>query len=112
MPRCERSVRGGARSSPRAVHDLRSRPAPEVWSALEYAAHSRDITALHAFGVEQALTTDEPVFPAIEGDELIQSAAATYTDAEPAAVVAALEEAAARLAGLAQMLVPRRGRGA
>ena len=35
--------------------ELRERPEPEVWSALEYAAHSRDITALHVFGVEQAL---------------------------------------------------------
>ena len=35
---------------------LRSRPDPTTWSAIEYAAHSRDVTALHAFGVEQALT--------------------------------------------------------
>ena len=82
-------------------HELRTRPAPEVWSALEYAAHSRDITALHAYGVEQALTIDEPVFPAIEGDELIESAAATYADADPDAVVDALAEAASRLARLA-----------
>lgn len=44
--------------------ELRRRPAPEVWSAIEYAAHSRDITALHAFGVDQALTADEPSYPA------------------------------------------------
>lgn len=86
--------------------DLRTRPAPDVWSALEYAAHSRDITALHAFGVEQALTTDEPVFPAIEGDELIQSAAATYTDADPAVVVDALDDAASHLAELARAAGP------
>ena len=35
---------------------LRVRPAPEVWSAIEYAAHTRDVIALHAFGVGQALT--------------------------------------------------------
>jgi hypothetical protein len=46
-----------------AGSELRARPEPEVWSALEYAAHSRDITALHAFRVEQALTLDEPSFP-------------------------------------------------
>ena len=55
--------------------DLRVRPAPDVWSALEYAAHSRDITALHTFGVEQALTEDEPHYPAIEAD-LVEKAAA------------------------------------
>ena len=47
--------------------DLRIRPAPEVWSAIEYAAHSRDVTAFHVFGVEQALTVDEPAIPAIAG---------------------------------------------
>ena len=51
-----------------AGDDLRRRPAPQTWSALEYAAHSRDITALHAFGVEEALTIDEPMFPQLDGD--------------------------------------------
>lgn len=80
---------------------LRVRPEPEVWSAIEYAAHSRDITALHAFGVEQALTTEEPIFPAIDGEDLIQSAAASYGEADPVEVVDGLEGEATRLAGLA-----------
>jgi hypothetical protein len=29
--------------------ELRVRPQPHVWSAIEYAAHRLDITALHAF---------------------------------------------------------------
>ncbi|HWS47912.1 MAG TPA: hypothetical protein VN636_18765, partial [Acidimicrobiia bacterium] len=66
---------------------LHVRPEPGVWSAIEYAAHSRDITALHVFGVEQALTGDEPVLPAIESDDLIESAAAHYADEDPATVV-------------------------
>jgi hypothetical protein len=81
--------------------DLRTRPAPEVWSAIEYAAHSRDITALHVFGVEQALTVDEPAFPDIEADELIDAAAATYADASPEDVIDHLGEHANRLAELA-----------
>ena len=80
---------------------LRVRPQPKVWSAIEYAAHSRDITALHAFGVEQALTVEEPSFPAIAADDLIESAAATYGEADPDEVVDALETEATRLAGLA-----------
>ena len=80
--------------------ELRQRPAPEVWSALEYAAHSRDITALHVFGVEQALTRDEPSFPAI-ADDLVESAAAKYSAADPGEVLDALEEHAIRLAQLA-----------
>ena len=37
--------------------------------------HSRDITALHVFGVEQALTEDEPAYPAIEAGALIETSA-------------------------------------
>jgi hypothetical protein len=80
---------------------LRVRPEPEVWSAIEYAAHSRDVTALHAFGVEQALTTEEPIFPAIDGEDLIQSAAASYRHANPVQVVDGLEGEATRMARLA-----------
>ena len=87
--------------------ELRERPDPEVWSALEYAAHSRDITALHVFGVEQALTLDEPSFPAIQ-DDLVDSAAASYGSADPAAVLDALEEQAMRLAQLADDAGPDR----
>ena len=81
--------------------ELRVRPAPEVWSAIEYAAHSRDITALHVFGVEQALTLEEPVIADIEADDLIQTAAATYGDLDPDEVASALAGHATRLAELA-----------
>lgn len=81
---------------------LKVRPEPAVWSSLEYAAHSRDITALHVFGVQQALTLDEPSFPAIDAEDLIESAVAGYSDAEPAPVVDALEAHADRLAQLAE----------
>ena len=87
--------------------ELRARPEPEVWSALEYAAHSRDITALHVFGVEQALTLDEPSFPPIE-DDLVDSAAASYGSADPDAVLDALEDQAMRLAQLADDAGPDR----
>ena len=30
--------------------ELRQRPAPGVWSAIEYASHTRDVTALHVWG--------------------------------------------------------------
>jgi hypothetical protein len=80
---------------------LRSRPEPEVWSAIEYAAHSRDITALHAFGVEQALTGTEPTYPAIVADDLIATTAATYKDEDPQAVADALDAEARHLAAMA-----------
>ena len=80
---------------------LRSRPAPVTWSAIEYAEHSRDITALHAHGVEQALTSDEPTYPAIS-DDLVEAAAAGYGDADPNDVADALTVAAEQLARLAE----------
>ena len=85
-----------------AGDDLRKRPAPATWSALEYAAHSRDITALHVFGVEQALTVDEPKFPEIAGDELVETAATNYASEDPGAVGMELEEQSLKLADLAQ----------
>ncbi len=81
---------------------LRLRPAPETWSALEYAAHSRDVTALHVFGVEQALTIDEPTFPEVAGEELVQSASASYASQDPDVVGMELQSQARRLADLAQ----------
>ncbi len=80
---------------------LRTRPAPAVWSAVEYAAHSRDITALHVFGVEQALTGDEPVLPDIDSG-LVDAVADHYRDEDAAAVLDALEREAHRLASLAR----------
>jgi hypothetical protein len=82
--------------------NLRTRPEPDVWSPIEYAAHSRDITALHAFGVDEALTRDEPVYPPLASEELIETAAAGYADADPDAVVADLDAQARRLAALAE----------
>jgi hypothetical protein len=84
-----------------AGSELRQRPDPDVWSAIEYGAHSRDITALHEFGVEQALTLDEPSFPEIQ-DDLVSSAAVDYGEADPDQVANALEEHATRLAQLAE----------
>ena len=80
--------------------ELRIRPEPATWSAIEYAAHSRDVTALHAYGVERALTQDEPIFPPI-GDDVAEAAAVTYADADPDEVVQELGVAAERLARLA-----------
>ena len=80
-----------------AGEHLRTRPEPGTWSAIEYAAHSRDVTRLHAYGVEQALTGTEPTFPAVS-EEAIEAA---YGDADPDEVLDGLVRAATRLAQLA-----------
>jgi hypothetical protein len=87
---------------------LRTRPAATTWSAIEYAAHSRDVTALHAYGVEQALTGAEPTFPPISDDGANQ-AASTYGDADPDEVADELTTSALRLAQLADDAAPRPG---
>ena len=81
--------------------ELRIQPRPGTWSAIEYAAHSRDITAIHVFGVEQALTEHEPVYPAIDADALVETAAAEYHDEDPKVVVDQLDSEARRLRDLA-----------
>ena len=83
-----------------AQGELRSRPQPEVWSAIEYAAHSRDITSLHAFGVEQALTGEEPRYPEVDNG-LVTAVASDYATADPGEVADELEEQAQRMADLA-----------
>lgn len=40
---------------------LRRRPAPDVWSALEYLAHTRDSIAVNGWAMSEALTKDAPV---------------------------------------------------
>jgi len=84
-----------------AGDELRVRPTPVTWSAIEYAAHSRDITALHRWAVDEALTGNELVLPAIDADELIDSAADDYEGADPTAVTDALQSAATAMADAA-----------
>ena len=86
--------------------DARTRPAPKVWSALEYAAHSRDITRLHVFGVEQALSGAEPVFDDMDGSALIEDAALSYDELDPDTVVSELASAATTLADTAASASP------
>jgi hypothetical protein len=59
--------------------------------------------ALHCFGVEEALTGDEPVYPPIAADDLINAAASSYVYDDPESVVDALDcSAAGHLAEMAE----------
>jgi hypothetical protein len=48
---------------------LRQRPAPETWSALEYAAHVRDVFAWYEGWVRRTLAEDRRVLEGIGRDE-------------------------------------------
>jgi S-DNA-T family DNA segregation ATPase FtsK/SpoIIIE len=50
---------------------LRERPAPDVWSALEYACHFRDVLQVQLERIETALKTDEPTFEPMDRDERV-----------------------------------------
>ena len=56
---------------------------------------------MQAFGVEQALTRDEPTFPPLS-DDVAERAARTYGDADPDQVADELTAAARQLAQLAE----------
>jgi hypothetical protein len=82
---------------------LRTRPVPDVWSAIEYAAHVRDVFALFDRRVAQIVTNDDPVLEVIDHDALVD--AGDYRSLGPVAVAddlaAAAEALASRLEGLA-----------
>jgi hypothetical protein len=75
---------------------VRQRPAPEVWSALEYAAHVRDVFDNYDRWVRQILEDDRPVLEGPPPDEL--AVQRRYNDEDPATVADALAANAERLA--------------
>ncbi|MER7282921.1 DinB family protein [Dactylosporangium sp. NPDC000244] len=74
------------------VADVRRRPAPGVWSALEYTCHVRDVLRVQRERLDLALHADAPEFAPMGRDELAVTAA--YNRQDPAAVLAALGAAA------------------
>jgi hypothetical protein len=75
---------------------LRQRPEPDVWSALEYAAHLRDVLESYDRWVRQTLAEDRPV---LEGPGPVEMAAErAYAQDDPGAVADALAANAERLA--------------
>jgi hypothetical protein len=78
--------------------DATVRPAPTVWSALEYGCHVRDVHALFAERVRLMLDEDDPVFANWDQDET--AVEQRYAEQQPAAVLPALLAAADEVAGL------------
>ncbi len=78
---------------------LRRRPAPEVWSPLEYAAHTRDVLRLHHMGIGMILEGTHPAFPSIPPDP--PGADHGYNAQDPRTMLDELATAAGDLADLA-----------
>jgi hypothetical protein len=90
---------------------LRAHPWPDVWSALEYACHVRDVFAVQRERVERAQRQDLPDFEPMRRDERVVEE--RYNEQDPATVtdqLAANAEAfAAALDSLAHDQWARRG---
>ncbi|HEY0001300.1 MAG TPA: DinB family protein [Actinoplanes sp.] len=79
-----------------SIDDVRRRPAPAVWSPLEYACHVRDVLRVQNERLALALRTDNPPFRPMDRDEL--AVRNIYNDQDPQAVRVELTTAASRLA--------------
>jgi hypothetical protein len=75
---------------------LRTRPDPETWSVLEYAAHTRDAFVFYDERVARVLAEERPQLDAFGFDAAC--AERRYNEQNPAQVASELDAAAAALA--------------
>jgi hypothetical protein len=95
----------------RHTPDVRRRPAPTVWSVLEYACHVRDVHRVFAGRLALMLAEDAPVFANWDQDDA--AVQGRYAEQDPVDVdlelLEAAAEAAARYAGVTPEQELRRG---
>jgi hypothetical protein len=75
---------------------LRARPRADVWSALEYGCHVRDVLAVQRDRVVLACTEEQPSFAAMRREERVLEE--RYNDQEPVLVAGQIGTAADALA--------------
>jgi len=75
--------------------DVRERPAPTTWSALEYGAHVRDVCRVFLGRVDAMLTQDDPHFDNWDQDQAALDG--RYWEQEPSTVAAQIDAASAPL---------------
>jgi DinB superfamily len=75
---------------------LRDRPAPETWSALEYACHVRDVLLVQRDRIYVTLVEDTPSFAPMYREERV--AFARYNEQHPALVAEQLDVACGLIA--------------
>ncbi|MFZ0904419.1 MAG: DinB family protein, partial [Mycobacterium sp.] len=71
------------------------RPAPDVWSPLEYLGHLRESMAFHRWLIERALAEDNPLIPMVDPDESV--AQSKYNEADRAQLIAQFDRRIHRL---------------
>ncbi|NES13167.1 MULTISPECIES: DinB family protein [Micromonospora] len=111
LPALLRGLGGRFTAALGEVPDVRRRPAPGVWSPLEYTCHVRDVLRVQGERLALALRVEEPTFVPMGRDE--RALTERYNDQEPATVLAELgtaaQELAARFAGLGPAQLARTG---
>lgn len=75
-----------------ARSDVAARPAPQVWSPLEYACHVRDVFGIFARRARLMRDEDGPEFENWDQDET--AVASRYAEQDPAVVARELRDAA------------------
>jgi hypothetical protein len=80
------------------VEALRRRPRPEVWSALEYGAHVRDVVAVFTERIGRVLTEPQPTFGWWDHDAAV--IAERYNEDRPDDVASSIEANADSLAAV------------
>lgn len=83
---------------------VRIRPEPEVWSAIEYACHVRDVLEVQRFRIAQCLAEDRPVYAPMDRTGRVKEA--KYEDQDPMEVAAALMRFAREFGAAARVLQP------
>jgi hypothetical protein len=72
-----------------------TRPSDDVWSALEYGCHVRDVFLLYDSRLKMMLEEDDPTYP--NWDQNVAAIDGRYDEQEPPAVLDELLDAAERL---------------
>lgn len=83
---------------------IRLRPEPEVWSAIEYACHIRDVLEVQRVRIAQALVEERPVFAPMDRTGRVKQE--KYEQQDPVQVAAAIVRFAREFGSAAKALTP------
>ena len=78
--------------------ELRTRPSPWTWSALEYTCHVRDVFAVYTERTRRVLSEDRPTLPSMQREERVVRD--RYNEQDPGTVLDGLGANAEELAAL------------
>lgn len=83
---------------------VRLRPEPDVWSAIEYACHVRDVLEIQRQRIAQCLAEDRPVYAPMDRTRRLKQF--KYEEQDPMEVAAALMRFAREFGAAARVLTP------